>query len=352
MGNRRISCFRPVKGGLPTVANRDVVAVGASAGGVEALRELMVGLPDDLPATVLIVLHLPAGGVSALAAILDRAGPLPVDSAWHGAPLRHGHVYVAPADFHLLVADGELALSRGPTENGHRPAVDALFRSAATALGPRCVGVVLSGALDDGAAGLSSIAARGGVAMVQDPAEALYPGMPEAALREVPGSRVLPLQEMGQALAELVRREVDSEQAAAPGTLTALEAELAKHGEWQPEYETDAVGVPSGFSCPDCQGVLLVLRGTRRYRCRVGHAWTEEALLQQKNDDLEQALWTALRTLDEKTSLANRMHASAVERHNGTMARRYAEMARESEHAAGTLRAFLRTDFAAGERHA
>jgi two-component system chemotaxis response regulator CheB len=331
------------------VVNRDVVVVGASAGGVVALRALVAGLPGDLPATVLVVLHLPAGSSSALPAILDRAGRLPVSVATHGAPLRHGQVYTAPADRHLLVADDALALSNGPTENGHRPAVNALFRSAAKAFGPRCVGVVLSGALDDGAAGLGAIAARGGATVVQAAEDAICPGMPKAALREVPDCQVLPVREMGSVLAELVRREPGSRR-------VAVDAEPAERGERQAGSEPERIGTPSGFSCPDCRGALLASRDARRYRCRTGHTWTDEALLEQKNDGLERALRTALRTLDEKTSLANRMRTSAVERQNTMLAERYENAAKESEQAAVTLRSFLgscqRPDFRQGQRGA
>ncbi len=331
------------------MVNRDVVVIGASAGGVEALRTLVSALPEDLPATVLVVLHLPAGGTSALPAILRRAGRLPVATAHDGAPLRHGHVYTAPADFHLLVSDGTLQLSRGPSENGHRPAVNALFRSAARVVGPRCVGVVLSGALDDGAAGLGSIVARGGAAIVQDPEDALYAGMPEAALREAPDSHVVPVAEMAPVLDKRVREAVDPTPPTPTTGLLAVEAELTAKGEWEAESEMGEMATSSGYSCPDCQGSLYALRGTDRYRCRVGHAWSADALLQQKNDDLERALWTALRTLDEKTSLANRMRASAVERQNMRLVARYENSAQESEQAAAVLRAFLRTDFSLGD---
>lgn len=331
------------------MVNRDLVVVGASAGGVVALRALVADLPGDLPATVLVVLHLPAGSRSALPAILGRAGRLPVSVATHGAPLRHGQVYTAPADCHLLVVDDALALSKGPTENGHRPAVNALFRSAAKALGPRCVGVVLSGALDDGAAGLGSIAARGGAAVVQAAADAICPGMPEAALREVPDCLVLPVREMGSVLAKLVRRE--------PGPWrVAADAEPEERGEPQAGSEPEQIGTPSGLRCPDCRGALLASSDARRYECRTGHTWTDEALLKQKNDGLERALRTALHTLDEKTSLAKRMRASAVERQNKILAERYENAARESERAAVTLRSFLRSclrsDFRPGQRGA
>ncbi len=163
-----------------------VVVVGASAGGVEALRAFVSGLPVGLPAPVVVVLHIPRRAPSALPAILSRAGPLVATSAQHGAALRAGVIYTAPADRHVLVVDGQVHLSLGPVENGHRPAIDPLFRSAAVAYGPQAVGVVLSGTRDDGTAGLAAIAERGGRAFVQEPGDALYAAMPASALDHVP----------------------------------------------------------------------------------------------------------------------------------------------------------------------
>lgn len=188
---------------------RDLVVVGASAGGVEALQAFVAGLPADLPAAVLVVLHVPASGTSALPAILSRSGPLPAVSARTGAPLTHGVIQVAPPDRHLLVTDRKLALSDGPKEKGHRPSIDSLFRSAALAMGPAVSGVLMSGVLDDGVAGLAAIAARGGLAMVQDPEEALYPSMPVHALRRLAVDYVLPARDFGGMLAEVAReREI------------------------------------------------------------------------------------------------------------------------------------------------
>ncbi|MFC0438310.1 chemotaxis protein CheB [Kutzneria buriramensis] len=273
--------------------HRDVVVVGASAGGVEALRELLSALPADLPAAVLVVLHMPTGGTSALPAILRRAGRLHVQPAANGASLRHGHVYTAVPDHHLLVVGDVMALSRGLTENGHRPAVDVLFRSAAHTVGPRAIGVVLSGSLDDGAAGLMSIAAHGGAAVVQEPVDAICAGMPANALREVPTARVAPIAQLADVITELTAERVG--------------------------------GQP------------------------VGHDWTEEALAVRKDDALERALWTALRTLDEKISLGHRMEQTAMQRGNGYGARWYAASVAEATQAADVLRHFIRDDVLAQE---
>lgn len=321
---------------------RNVVVIGASAGGVEALRSLVASFPAGFPGAVVVAMHFPAGGTSALPTILGRSGPLPVVTAECGTRLQAGTIYVATPDRHLLVGADQLVVARGPTENGHRPAINALFRSAAIAHGPRAVGVVLSGVLDDGAAGLSAIASLGGAAFVQEPHDALYSAMPEAALRRVETEHVLPAGEMGPTLDKLAREAVDVSTAPQASPSLLLEDRIARHGGSVTEHETEGAGAMSGYTCPDCQGALIEMEpGSGNYRCRIGHAWSAEALHAAQGNELQRALWTALRSLDEKTSLSRRLEEDARKRGNHTLVHRYNESAGEASEAADVLRNYL-----------
>ena len=313
---------------------RDVVVVGASAGGVEALRSMMSGLPPDLAAAVLVVLHLPRSGTSALASILARAGPLPVSNAEDGGKLARGHVHVARPDHHLLVVDDRVVLSRGPTENGHRPAINALFRSAAVAHGAAVTGVLLSGVLDDGVAGLRAIAAQGGAVVVQEPSDALYSAMPQHALAALTPDHVVPATGIGEVLGKLTETTVENQLSASE--LLRWENNIA--GGKRPHREVEHVGSPSEFSCPDCDGVLADIDGGEWYRCRVGHAWSADALLAAQGSALDRAMWTALRTLEEKTALSTRMAEQAYARGSFAIAARYREQAEETSEAAVEIR--------------
>jgi two-component system chemotaxis response regulator CheB len=319
------------------MATRDVVVVGASAGGVEALKALVEELPADLPAAVFVVLHVPRSAPSALPAILNRSGALSAVPAVDGEAFTHGHVYVATADHHLLLLDGRIRLSRGPTENGHRPAIDPLFRSAARAYGPRVVGVVLSGARDDGAAGLASIVDAGGVGVVQDPADALHPSMPRAAMERTAVEYAVPAGKMGSLIDELVRTEVDTMNDEAE----PLDAEVAIAA--AVPISTDQLGVPAaGYGCPQCGGALFEMGAdpVPRFRCRVGHAWSPESLLDEQALAVEGALWMALRALEEKKSLSLRLAAKYAER-DLAGARLHEDRAEDAERAVQLIRGLI-----------
>ena len=320
--------------------DHDIVVVGASAGGVEALVGLAASLPADLPAAVFVVLHLPATGTSALPDILSRHGPLPASHVKDGEPIENGRIYVAPPDHHLLLRSGHVHLTRGPRENGHRPAVDTLFRSAAREYATRVIGVILSGALDDGTAGLLAIKSRGGIAVVQETKDALYPAMPGSALEHVQVDHVLAVASMGDLLARLTTEPVGEP----PGPVsTGMKVEVEVAGFSLEAMEGEHPGEPSGFSCPDCNGVLWEIQaeGLRRYRCRVGHAWSPEGLLTQQSEALEAALWIALRTLEERAALARRLAEPARRRGHSITATRFEEQASEAQQAARLVRNLL-----------
>ncbi|HEY7605180.1 MAG TPA: chemotaxis protein CheB [Actinomycetes bacterium] len=320
--------------------DHDIVVIGASAGGVEALAGLAASLPAGLPAAVLVVLHVPSIGSSALPDILSRHGPLPASHVKDGEPVEPGHIYIAPPDHHLLLRQGHMHLSRGPRENGHRPAVDPLFRSAAREYAARVVGVILSGALDDGTAGLLAIKSRGGIAVVQDPADAIYPGMPGNALEVVEVDHVVPVGAMGEVLARLAGEPA----AQPPGPTPAdLEVEVEVDEFSLEAMEGEHAGEPSGFSCPDCNGVLWGIDdgGMHRFRCRVGHAWSPEALLARQREALEAALWIALRSLEERAALARRLAGPARDRGHRLTAARFEEQATEAQGAARVVRELL-----------
>lgn len=306
---------------------RDIVVVGASAGGVDALRAVVSRLPADLAATVLVVMHIPEGGTSFLPEILSRAGPLPAIHPDDRFPLEHGRIFIAPPGRHLSIQDGHLRVTGGPTENGFRPAIDRLFRSAAESLGTRVVGVVLSGTLYDGVAGLAEIKRRGGIAIVQDPEEAMFRGMPENALEAAPVDYTLPKAEIGPMLAMLAKG-------------TAPPTREQRSGAMLEEPET---GKPSVYSCPDCGGTLWELEGGEfvHYRCRVGHAYSVEGLVKSQDGALERAMWAATRALEESAALSRRLAAQARQRGHEAVAIRFDQKAEDKERNAAEMRKIL-----------
>jgi two-component system chemotaxis response regulator CheB len=318
-----------------------VVVVGTSAGGVDALRGFVGGLSPDLQAAILVVMHIPASGGSVLPRILGRSGPLPATHATDREPLLAGHIYVAPADHHLLVHQNEVRLSTGPRQNGHRPAADPLFRSAALSCGPRAIALVLSGTLDDGAAGALAVAQRGGVVAVQDPREATYEGMPRNTMALSGTRHVLPVRALASLVERLIAEPVEEPELPVPDVDLVLDTEMLLGAE-NLGGDTE-LGSPSGYVCPDCGGSLYAVSGSdpEQFRCRVGHGWSPQGLLQQQTEALETALWTALRTLRERAELSRRMAGPAARRGHQFSAARFTQSADEADRAAGAIHDLL-----------
>jgi two-component system chemotaxis response regulator CheB len=329
------------------ITGRDIIVIGASAGGVEALSQLAACLPADLPAAIFVVLHVPAHSPSLLPTILNRTGPLPASHASDNEAIRKGRIYVAPPDQHLLLDDGCIRLKRGPRENGHRPAVDPMFRTAARSYGPRVVGVVLSGTLDDGTAGLAAIKQSGGLAVVQDPAEALYAGMPRSALEVVPVDHSLPLAQIAGLINRLAREPFPEPAGDDPAPeRIETEGQIAAFDMDAIEDDDNRPGEPSVFACPDCGGTLWELHDgdLTRFRCRVGHAWSANGLLAEQSEGIETALWTALRALEERAALCRRIAERMHERGLIASAERFAAQEANSRRRADVLRQVLITE--------
>ncbi len=321
---------------MPT---HDLIVLGASAGGVEAISKLVAGLPPNLPAAVCVVVHLRPYSESHLAQVLERAGPLPVVPAKQNLPLRQGTIYVAVPDVHLLVhRDGDEAVIRlvhGPRENRSRPAVDPLFRSAALAFGPRVIGVILSGALDDGIAGLWTVKDRGGIAVVQEPDDTAVPSMPASALADVEVDHVAAAEMLGPLLGRLAREPV-SPQARAEA--------LTRRRDDDYHQRSERYGEPSRFPCPECGGVLWDTsgQGPVRFRCEVGHAHSAASLAESQTEVVEAAMWAALRALEDKVALSRRR--ATIARSNGlaVLAEQFAVEEQAAQQHATELRSLLR----------
>ena len=313
------------------VQTRDILVIGSSAGGVEALRRICADLPADLPAAVFVAQHLSPASRSVLAQLLDRCGPLPALTPVDGQAIEPGHIYVAAPDHHMLLRPGRILMRRGPYENRTRPAVNALFRSAALSYGGRVVGAVLTGLLDDGTDGLIAIKAAGGLSVVQDPDDAAWPSMPRNALKRDHVDRVAPLDGMAALLDGLVRE--------AAGPSVPLPEEYATEDLIAAQefavMETDVVtpGHASRISCPDCGGVLNEISTDVevRFRCQVGHAFTPLGLAEAQSAELERALGIAVRTHRDRIKLFAQMSDNARRRGLPHALGRWEEASAESE---------------------
>jgi two-component system chemotaxis response regulator CheB len=299
------------------VAGKDIVVIGASTGGIEALRVLVGSLPRDYRGTLFIVLHTSPDSPAVLADILDQAADLPVRFASDDERFAPGHVYVAPPDHHLLIEPGRIRLSRGPRENRFRPAIDPLFRSAAQVYGPRVVGVILTGGLDDGTSGLWTVKQLGGTAIVQEPREAIAPSMPLSAIQNVKVDARLPVAQIGAELVRLAGVSADEAMPEVPAKVQ-VEVKIAATGVAIESGVMD-LGEPSVFACPECHGVLLeVIEASRvRYRCHTGHSYTFDALLADIDENIEDSLWSVIRALEERMLLMRHLADHLRERDAG-----------------------------------
>ncbi|MEQ8974348.1 MAG: chemotaxis protein CheB [Coleofasciculus sp. C1-SOL-03] len=321
----------------------DIIVVGASAGGVEALKQLVTALPENLPAAIFIVIHLSRHYKSFLPDILNQKTPLPVVHPTEREEIVPGRIYVAPPDYHLLVKRGYVRLVYGPKENGSRPAVDPLFRTAAKAYGRRVVGVVLSGALDDGTVGLVDVKRFGGVAIVQDPNDALFSGMPKSAIKHVDVDHILPLSSIASALVRLAHELVTEEGATTMSNENETEIEpdvVEFNGAAMRERD---LGIPASLACPDCGGMLYYQndKGLLKYRCRVGHAWSAGSLVAGQSETQEQALWMAIRSLEERGELMSQMAANARDKNRSISAQSFEAKAQEARQRADIIRQAL-----------
>jgi two-component system chemotaxis response regulator CheB len=320
----------------------DIVVIGASAGGVEAVGNVLRAIPEDFPGAIFVVIHIPAESPSLLPVIFQRHARIKlVQEINDGESIQLGRAYIAPEDCHLILEPGRVRVVRGPKENRHRPAINPLFRSAARVYGPRVIGVILTGGLDDGADGLFAVKSFGGTTLIQDPHDAQFPEMPQNALKLVKPDYLVPLVEIPALLEKLVVRPPKTRRKAGVPVHYRIEKDIAEMK--KPEYDMEHLGKPSVFACPDCHGVLWEMKEgkTTRFRCRVGHAFSLENLRAQMSDALEEALWSALRALEEKEAVLRRLANDALARGLKSTAHRFTERASELTPAGLAIRSIL-----------
>jgi two-component system, chemotaxis family, protein-glutamate methylesterase/glutaminase len=319
------------------MSNRNIIVIGGSAGATGPLKDILKRLPQDIPAAVFVVLHIPARGIGMLSMVAAAASQLPVRQADDGMIIENGHIYLAAPDYHLLVYEKRLVLGRGPRENLVRPAIDPLFRSAAMHHGPRVIGVVLSGLLSDGAAGLNAIKRCGGVAVVQEPSDALSDEMPRRAMEATTVDLCVPGAKLGDVLCDLARESAGN--ALPVGPEIALEVEIAAGA----RIGSDAlakIADPVALTCPSCGGVLSKLKNENplRFRCQVGHSYTAEALAKEQEGRVDEALRVALRIIEERAELVHRMAEDGRQSGRRAVAEMYDSRAEEYRRYADTIR--------------
>ena len=319
------------------MSRRDIIVIGASAGGFEALKTLAAGLPRDLAASVFVVWHMSPDVHGILPQVLNRSNTLYASHPLDHEPIEHGRIYVAPPDRHLLVENSHVLVTRGPKENRFRPAIDPLFRSAAYHYGPRVIGIVLSGSLDDGTSGLWTVKQGGGVAVVQHPSDAEVKSMPENAMRQVRVDHIVPVAEMADLLVRLTNEDIADTRT---GTIQLDETENAKTRlevriaaeDSSLERGVMGLGELSPYACPDCHGVLSAIKEgkLKRFRCHTGHAFSPDSLLAAMTEGIEESLWNAIRGVDETIIMLNHMGDHFAEENNPKLAAIYFKKAKEA----------------------
>jgi two-component system, chemotaxis family, protein-glutamate methylesterase/glutaminase len=313
---------------------RNIIVRGASAGGFEALQKLVAALPPKIDAAILVVWHLAPDSIGILPSIFNKLNTIPAAHAINAEPLCYNRIYVAPPDHHLLLEKDWIRITHGPKENRFRPAVDPLFRSAALAYGERVIGVVLSGALDDGAAGLWTIKQYGGLAVVQDPNDAVVPSMPEHAIQAVAVDYTVPIANMAQLLMELCNQQIETNnnRLMKKDERTEAEVRIALQ-DGVTGQEMLHLGELSPYTCPECHGVLVKLtEGSRiRFRCHTGHAFSSDSLLAAVTESIEENLWSVIRNVEESVLLLNHMGDHFAETNQPKLAAKYFKKAKDAE---------------------
>jgi two-component system chemotaxis response regulator CheB len=324
------------------VPTRDIIVIGSSSGGVEALVELVRGLPKGFPASIFVVCHIAPHARSVLPEILSRSGPVLAVPAVDNEPFYPGQIYVAPPDRHLLIIDGRMQVVRGPRENHHRPAIDPLFRSAARACGSRVVGVILSGGMTDGVAGLLAVRTAGGVSVVQDPRDAKVAALPQSATELAGADHIVPAAQLAPLLTTLISGPTAAPGGAAMSDPMEKMPEIAEE-DFREQVDGKRRGQVSTFSCPECGGTLWQVDETVlvRFRCHIGHAYYGDTLFAEQAEALEAALWIAVRTFRERTVLARQMARLEHERGQSQVAKRYEDEADLSERYDALIRQYL-----------
>jgi two-component system chemotaxis response regulator CheB len=332
------------------MSGHDIIVIGTSAGGLKALGMVLGALPPNLDAALFIVQHLAADKPSLLPQILADVSALPVAHPSDGEPIQSARIYVAPPDYHLLVNQGTMRVVRGPQENRFRPAIDTLFRSAARAYGSRVIGVVLTGYLDDGTVGLQAIKKRGGVAIVQDPNEAEYPSMAKSALRFVKVDYCLPLAEISDRLVQLSKEPAAEEKTHPATEEIEVESRIAEQQMNTQEFlkHVEAIGTRTTYTCPECNGSIWQIGKAEplRFRCHTGHSFTANVFLSEQTQNIENALWSAVRAMEEKVTFSRQMSEQMKNYHLQSAAVNYEEHANSLDAEVSLIRGIILDGFA------